>query len=463
MAGIRVFARELSLSWATWSAWELGCTRERMYSQLALVESLHWRGEESFLAGARMTLADVDKALEVWKRRLTAIAENLMQLQEDATYRALTGTGGLERLSVTGVTKATVQPALGAVHVVFLQFGLLQTVISHAENLRSELPAVFGAEAKLREIAGLLWGRSIALPEVDIPLEERTLLSGIRSSQSVTPEELLPPMEKTFAAARDAVLRVDRAWTEFADNCRRVETELGRLRGQTALPSGLLAADLEGAAAKLDEVREHVKKDPLGAEGELRSAVEPMLARVAQRVEAAAHLEGSMRAARARWEELRRMHKEAVTAAEEAREKVVHGEALAAPVAEEKMQGLGEWLGRLERKRDEGAAEAVGIGLRNWCAAADGVAAEDRKACSEAQARVEARRELRGRMDALKAKARAYGVAESDGVAELGVAAEEMLFRRPTDLKDAAAAVARYEQRLSGARGNVAGEGLRAR
>src|SRR5579875_2119234 len=144
-----------------------------------------------------MTLGDVDKALGVWKGRLTAIAENLMQLHEDATYRALTGTGGLDKLSVTGVTKATVQPALGAVHVIFVQFGLLQSTISQAETLREGLPAVFGGEAKLREIQQLLYGRSVQLPEVDIPLDQRTLLGGIRSSQAVTPEELLEPMATT--------------------------------------------------------------------------------------------------------------------------------------------------------------------------------------------------------------------------------------------------------------------------
>jgi hypothetical protein len=408
-----------------------------------------------------MTLQDVDRALEVWRGRLTAIAENLMELQGDATYRALTGTGGLDKLIVTGVTRTTVQPAVSAMHVIFQQFGLLQSTISQAENMRAELPALFGAEAKLREIQRLLFGRSVELPEVDVPLEERRLLGGIRSSQSVAPEELLEPMTKTFAAARDAVLSVDRAWTQFADSSGRIEAELGRLRRQTALPSALLEPDLDAARAKLDEVREHVKTDPLGAQGELRAAVEPMLARVAQKVSAAAQLASQMRAARGRWEDVRRLHAEAVAAVEEARGKVTQGDGLPPAVTEEKMQGLGEWLSRLERKRDEGALEAVTVGVRNWNAAADACVVDDKRACAAAQAWMETRRELRGRMDALKAKARAYGMAETGEVAELGSAAEAMLFARPTDLKSAAAAVARYEHRLRGAQVNAVREGLR--
>jgi hypothetical protein len=61
---------------------------------------------------------------------------------------------------------------------------------------------------------------------------------------------------------------------------------------------------------------------------------------------------------------------------------------------------------------------------------------------------VEARNELRGRLDALKAKARAYGVAEKDGLAEAAQQAEKLLYTRPTPLERAAAAVTAYERML---------------
>src|SRR5579875_2331330 len=151
-----------------------------------------------------MTLAELDEVLRVWKARLSSIAENLLDLQSEAAYRSLTGTGGLDQVAVTGLTAARVKPALGAMHTMFEQFGLLQSTIDQAEALRRELPAFFGGDAKAREIQQLLFGKSIQISTVNVPLEQRTLLGGIRSEQRMTPEELLAPMERTFAAARDA-------------------------------------------------------------------------------------------------------------------------------------------------------------------------------------------------------------------------------------------------------------------
>ncbi len=397
-----------------------------------------------------MTLAELDEVLRVWKARLASIAENLLDLQSESAYRSLTGTGGLEKIAVTGLTAARVKPALGAVHTMFEQFGLLQATVDQAESLRKELPAFFGGDAKAREIQHLLFGKSIQLSTVNIPLEQRTLQGGIRGAERIAPEELLGSMEQTFASARDAVMSADRAWTEFAENSSRIEGEIARLRGQKALPSALLASSLDAVEAKLAAVRAEAKTDPLGAEGELRSQAEPALADVARRIDLAEQTGGQLRTARARWEELLRLHGEAGAAIAEARDKV--GEGIALPVREkdETIRAIGEWLVRLEGKRDEGAIEAVTVGLRHWNAAAEACVSQERTALEAARARVEQRSELRGRLHALKAKARRFGVAESQEFAELGGRAETLLYSRPTDLEGAAAAVAHYEKRLRG-------------
>ncbi len=397
-----------------------------------------------------MTLQQLDEVLRVWKARLASIAENLLDLQSESAYRSLTGTGGLEKVAITGLTAARVNPALRTMHTMFEQFGLLQATVDQAEALRKELPAFFGGDAKAREIQQLLFGKSIQLSTADIPLEQRTLLGGIRSSEKITPEELLGPMERTFAAARDAVMSAERAWTEFADNSTRVEAEIARLRGQKALPSALLAASLDAVEVRLEAVRAHVQTDPLGAEGELRSQVEAALAEVARRVDAAEQMGRQLGMARARCEELLRVHAEAVAAAAESRDKVGREAHLPLPEKDEKVQAVQEWLVRLERKRDEGAIEAVKVGLRHWNAAVDACVLQDRKVGEAARARVEQRSELRGRLHALKAKARRFGVAESEEFTQLGGRAEALLYSQPTDLEGAAAAVAQYEKRLRG-------------
>ena len=52
-------------------------------------------------------------------------------------------------------------------------------------------------------------------------------------------------------------------------------------------------------------------------------------------------------------------------------------------------------------------------------------------------------------MDALKAKARMYGVAEDGAVKTLAEAAEGLLYTQPTVLAEATEAVARYERALT--------------
>jgi hypothetical protein len=59
------------------------------------------------------------------------------------------------------------------------------------------------------------------------------------------------------------------------------------------------------------------------------------------------------------------------------------------------------------------------------------------------------RNELRGRLDALKAKARGRGVAEVGALSELAVRAGEALFTRPTPIEKASALVVEYERTLN--------------
>ena len=207
------------------------------------------------MTATSMTLQQVDEVLKTWKERLSAVAENLMELQADSTYQSLTGTGGLRQVKVSGATGLRVGAALRTMNELFLRFGLLQSTVDKAEAVRGTLPAIFGAEAKGRELQQLLFGSSIELQASDVPLADRHLLSGARTAQTVTPDELLASMTRTFAEVRDAVAEVGRAWTQFAAGDDRVESELRRLRSQAAMPSRLLAPALDEVEAKLADTR----------------------------------------------------------------------------------------------------------------------------------------------------------------------------------------------------------------
>ncbi len=97
----------------------------------------------------------------------------------------------------------------------------------------------------------------------------------------------------------------------------------------------------------------------------------------------------------------------------------------------------------------DGGNGPLTVGLRNWTAAARQTLQAEQEALGEARRQLGLRSELRGRLDALKAKARAYGVAELDELAGIADRAKALLYQRPTPLQEAAAAVSEYESKLN--------------
>ena len=73
---------------------------------------------------------------------------------------------------------------------------------------------------------------------------------------------------------------------------------------------------------------------------------------------------------------------------------------------------------------------------------------QESEACAKARAALDMRNELRGRLEAFKAKARAYGVAEHPALTGIARDAEACLYARPTPLGRAVSLIQAYESRL---------------
>ena len=291
--------------------------------------------------------------------------------------------------------------------------------------------------------------QSIRLPAPDVPLDARALSSGAPTPQRATPNEVLQIISQAFAMVRDVALAVGGAWealgTEIADG----EARRTRLAAQWATLRNVNAPEVAELAGILDVLKARVQADPLGALGDLRARVEPLLSRMGKQVEAAQQLRDEVLQARIQLEALRGIHHETRRTVDEARAKMTGCDSLAPGTPDEKLASLGEWLDRLDRKRFDNPLDAVAVGLRNWTRAAEACAAEERKACTAAREPLEARAELRGRLDALKAKARMYGIAEANVMEGLAQTAEALLYTPPTLLPEATKAVARYEEALT--------------
>ncbi|HVM08718.1 MAG TPA: hypothetical protein VM345_09655 [Acidimicrobiales bacterium] len=111
---------------------------------------------------------------------------------------------------------------------------------------------------------------------------------------------------------------------------------------------------------------------------------------------------------------------------------------------------LRPWLERVEAEAAAGRWLAAARGLQRWRAVADGWAANADRVVQANRAPVARRNELRGLLDAYRAKAAATGRAEGRTLTAAMQRARDALFTRPCDLEEAEELVQEYARLVSG-------------
>ncbi len=398
-----------------------------------------------------MTLDQIDSELAVWKKSLAAAAQNLMDLYSLPTYQRLAGSNGVPKADLKGVTAARVYPALASVAKMFGIFDDLQCTIDRASELRQRINPIFASDSKLREIEDLLHGKSVKLPVDPVPIEQRTLASSADIVQSVTPAELMGAMGRSFTAARDVVLSVDSAWHKLGMALDQTMSEIADFRREaeqwkTSFPA------LAHAEAAMETIHTRIENDPLACVEEFDSSVEPVLR---QARNALAHIKAqhdqlsrALVNARKLMNQLLDLHNESLTSWNNRRLKITGVTEPPAPQDEQAIQALGAWLQRLEEKFNEGMLEPILVGLGKWNKSANDCVFHERAALNANQSPINERNELRGRLEALKAKARARGSAEHPDLTRIATEAATLLFNRPTPIDKAAALLVDYERVL---------------
>lgn len=395
-----------------------------------------------------MSAQQIDEALSLWKDRLNAAAQNLMDVQSHPVYKRISDPD----TQLCGETAEKSALAVRTLGWLLQYFDLLQGVIARAEDLRRDMPAIFGAEEREREISALLQGRSIQLPSVQIPLGQRSLVGGIENSNTISPRDLLTTMESAFEQTKQIVLQLDAAWEALGRSLDELSQELTLLRSESEHLTPQDRATLDGAAKQLELMHQSASEDPLGSAAQVIAGVNQTLAKLTAKLDQLrrdlAQMAHDLAAAHQLLTAVKNGHSETLAICQEACEKTDCQIDLATSHA--KLEGIVAWLNRLETASLNGAAPAsVLIGLRNWMEAARQVVRGNQEIAVQARAQVAVRSELRGRLDALKAKARAFAVAENDDLAAIAEQAKTLLYQRPTPLKEAAAFVAEYERTLN--------------
>ncbi len=396
-----------------------------------------------------MNLEEIDQLLADWKQKLDVVGQNLIDLHGLSAYQRLCANS---QLQLTGVTLTRVSPALLVMNELFGHFDLLTSTIDKAVQLRALIPRFLASQVKIQEIEDLLTKRSIHLSVNQIPLAQRGLLSASQTTNAIAPQELLELMISAFSTAKEVVLTVDEVWSRLEPTIYSTIAEIFQLQKLAESLNINCDSEINALNQKLTQLRNSIECDPLAVNEEFLQSIQPQILRLKATIDATAQLQKSLKSAfivaHQRLSNLFDTYHQALSAFNESKIKIADHSKLHA-VAPEETEALSVWLSRLETKFNDGLLNPVLIGLENWTAKVKEYSAIAEKAYAANQAPLDTRLELRGRLDALQAKALARGLAEDAALSQLAQQAKQLLFTRPTPLAEAIELVSKYEKKLN--------------
>ena len=377
----------------------------------------------------------------------------MLALQELVTYQRLAGEAGFSKAQLTGTTAVQVAEVLDGMNQVFQHFALLVATVNQAAESRKQMPRFLGSEHRFQAVETILLGPSIQLSAVQVPLAQRSLLSVAETTCTVTLDHLLDVMTRTFELAKDTILRVDLAWSHLEPKLAQADAEIQSLQHQANAFKLHDLTDLKAVQQAIAPLRDRVLTDPLGVQSEFEQQIQPLIAQTTkslnQVLQQQQQLQVGLATARTRLQHLQDLNQQASAAYAESLEKVVDHSSLqpALPVAH--LDALCQWLARLETRFAEGLVNPIQVGLENWTVQVNAALAIEQRAVTANQYPLDTRRELRGRLQALKAKALARGRAEDPMLSDLAAQANQILHSRPTDLARVLVLVTQYEKQLN--------------
>lgn len=396
-----------------------------------------------------VTRQEAQASLDAATAERDTIQANLLDLDGSFGKQLLSGA------SLTGESRRRWDTAAAALAALWETYTAYSAIIDKAAGLLATT-----RDRDLSAVTALLSGRSVRLMPGPAPLARRDLAdTGV---EEVTLTTAVARMRREFAGVTEVVAAAEAVWGEVGGVLDTAASDLARATAQAAgLTDDALSASIAAVTAELSAQRATLNTDPLslwvvGADGHGghadtigASQVRERAAAVATEVAAVAAVRDGARqridtlsataaSAVAAW-------KDALEARQRAAVKVADQLLPIVPVSypatgyqREALDALasgGQWQ-RLAAEIDRAGRE-LAAEIASWRAAADA-----------AEATLSQREELRGMLQAYKAKAARLGAAEDLGLTERYEAARDLLWTAPCDLAAAASAVAAYQQAI---------------
>lgn len=375
---------------------------------------------------------------------------NLGDLMSNTTYKLLTDSQVFANL--VGVSRDKIVPALSTLSEIWGLVPQVSDLLTRAAEMHKNLPRFF-QEKELAQIQEMLCGQAVQVKQ-EIPFAQRSLLDPTTKVTSFSIEQVLALVGPVYVAARDLVLEVEKIFKALFDQVGQHDATVKQIEADCTELDATLLPQVETLKQRVTTLRSKVSTDPLGAQAEFAGDLLPEVTALNQKLGEMKRLkletDTQVRAARVQLTALKSTYENA-RAAQDERILKVSGIAtdtiprlFAEAVFTDSARGLEPWLARLEKNLAEGKWRAVSMGIANWTVQLQERQEQATAVLNANLAPVNLRRELRGRLDALKAKATQLKVVEEPKLSQLSGEAEALLYNRPTDLKRAEALVQQY-------------------
>jgi hypothetical protein len=404
---------------------------------------------------------EVDRALARLGAEHEAIETSLLALQDHAGRRLLEGA------ELTGVTKERWASAEASITLLWAYFDAYTAALRGAREIRSRRR--WSSREDLVELTELLRGESVTVAGslADPTAYAPTLHGTGKLSQSFSLTTLVDRMNELYASSLDMVVAADAVWSALPARIDLLAAELQRTR-RLAHSVGVRPGehpagdDLERITHTLTALREQVVSDPLAYWTPAQGSSAPGGGRPDTTV--------YDREARA-LDDVRREIDAVLTVRQDAEQRLVRlrdvlsradrtlaearaarGEVLAkiaateVPVVSGPPTALQEQLATAAEYRRHAQWHRLSPLLESLEQKAEDELLRARESLGAVTQPLAVRAELRGRLDAYKAKIARHGLAEDPFLIERYDAARRMLWSAPCDLRVAEQAVLRFQQ-----------------
>jgi hypothetical protein len=389
------------------------------------------------------TVEALDRRIANLRTTIERIVQNLVELDADVTRQMLDTS-----FSLTGQTAAQWNEAQRRLSFLWSGQQALDDTLERVSRDRGSKS--FLSRATVGRLTNLLDGPSVAVARPDA---QRGLTEGSVPTDTFTVDDVISRMSSDYELVMALLNEVAAVWALIVPRLEALAAMVAELEAAADAHAIRRPNNLTLARRALDDAGDLSRCDPLAVSGEVLAPITTM-------IEAAST---SLRESVAMHEKLQDNLAAGATALDECGQALERTRALQAEVAgkvvlhNEERTRLAQVGGVLDELRRE-LAEATRLaatsptdaafGLRALLRRVDDLRAQLDDLQETARSAVAAREELRGRLDAYRAKAQAVGQGEDIELHRLYAEARDVLFSAPCDLVEAGALVTAYRRSI---------------